>query len=105
MRLSPVVSLLEPGGRHDPGRSEAGGVTAAGGRERGQNRPGAPGWVRRFAANLRLADSPALRREAAQPTPDIPHQKDTRQTEKFKPGLDQRPDEHTSELQSLRHLV
>src|ERR1017187_984397 len=54
----------------------------------GQNRPGAPGWLRRFAATLRLADSPALRREAAQPTPDIPHQKDTRQTDKFKPGLD-----------------
>src|ERR1017187_5147456 len=54
----------------------------------GQNRPGAPGWLRRFAATLRLADSPALRREAAQPTPDIPHQKDSRQTDKFKPGLD-----------------
>src|ERR1019366_3099127 len=34
MRLSPVVSLLQPGGGHEPGRSEAGGVTAAGGRER-----------------------------------------------------------------------
>src|ERR1019366_2753461 len=59
-------------------------------REEGQNRPGAPGWLRRFAATLRLADSPALRREAAQPTPDIPHQKDTRQPDKFKPGLDPR---------------
>src|ERR1017187_969967 len=54
----------------------------------GQNRPGAPGWLRRFAATLRLADSPALRREAGQPTPDIPYQKDSRQTGKFKPGLD-----------------
>src|ERR1019366_6816290 len=66
-------------------------------REEGQNRPGAPGWLRRFAATLRLADSPALRREAAQPTPDIPHQKDTRQPDKFKPGLDRkaRPPEST----------
>ena len=44
--------------------------------------------MRRFAAPLRLADSPALRREAAQPTPDITHQKDTGHPDKFKPGLD-----------------
>src|ERR1017187_965463 len=53
-----------------------------------QNRPGEPPWLRRFAATLRLADSPALRREAAQPTPEITHQKDTRHPDKFKPGLD-----------------
>jgi hypothetical protein len=58
----------------------------------GRKKPLHNGWgnhnhLRRFAATLRLADSPALRREAAQPSPDSP-QKEPATSDKSISGLD-----------------
>lgn len=53
-----------------------------------ENRLGQPPPLRRCAASLRLADSPALRRAAAQPSPSIASS-DAKHTDKSFSGLDQ----------------